>query len=498
MGLRWDFFSQTGEKYDAQANFIPSLTEPTYLIPASRKDQPPLSDSFVALLARDGINLRYTDEYGSGLGRSQRYNFAPRFGFAYSVTNKLVLRGGYGIYYGAFENRGGAPSLGYNYPFQFDFNFQPANAWTPVQYGDGNIATIERGLASVPMDTRLVNGKSLSLRGIDFDYKTPYTQGYNFTVQYEAMKNSVLEVGYVASLGRHLETFMGSNNVMQILTPSSNPQLFIPWQDFARGSSYASTNGNSHYHSMQSKFTRRFNNGLNFLMTYTWAKTLTNAGDLLNGGNVGGFRGPMIPGMGIKADMALASFHINHAFTFSGTYDLPFGKGRTLMPGAGGVTQALFGGWSTNWILSLYTGQPQSIGCPSATTAGAGCFAFMVPDQDLYVGKVEQWYNPAAFRSPPVATQNGQSDYAPLGGQRTQVTGPPFRKLDFSLFKDFAVSERLRFQFRAESFNLTNTPAFANPSFTNFIDARSFGRVTATRNNPNDARQIQLALKVYF
>lgn len=498
VGLRWDFFSLTGEKYDAQANFVPSPTDPQYLIPASRKDRPPLSDTFKALLASNGIDLVYTDEFGSGLGRSQKHNFAPRFGFAYSATNKLVLRGGYGIYYGAFENRGGAPSLGYNYPFQFDFNFQPANAWTPVQFADGSIATLERGLASVPMDPRRVNGRFLSLRGIEFDYKTPYTQGFNFTVQYEAMRNSVVEVAYVGSLGRHLETFVGSNHVSQILTPSSNPQLFIPWPDFARGASYASTNGNSHYHSMQSKFTRRFDNGLNFLMTYTWAKTLTNAGDLLNGGNVGGFRGPMIPGMGIKADMALASFHIKHAFTFSGTYDLPFGKGRPLMPGAGGFAQALFGGWSTNWILSLYSGQPQSIGCPSATTAGAGCFAFMAPGEDLYVGKVEQWYNPAAFRSPPVATQNGQADYSPLGGQRTQVTGPPYRKLDFSLFKDFLLKEHYRFQFRAESFNLTNTPAFANPSFTNFIDTRNFGRVTATRNNPNDARQIQLALKFYF
>ncbi len=498
IGIRWDFFSLVGEKYGAQANFIPSLTDPQYVIPASRKDKPALSDSFQALLVSNGIKLRYSDEFGSGLGRSQRGNFAPRFGFAYSLSSKLVVRGGYGIYYGAFENRGGSPNLGYNYPFQFDFNFQPANAWTPVKYADGNIASLERGLTSVPMDPRLVNGRFLSLRGIEFNYKTPYTQGYNFIVQHEVMKNTSLEVGYVASLGRHIETFMGSNHVMQILTPSSNPQLFIPWPDFARSASYASTNGMSHYHSMQNKFSRRFDNGLNFLMTYTWAKTLTNAGDLLNGGNVGGFRGQMIPGVGIKADMALASFHINHAYTFNGSYELPFGKGRKLLAGAKGISQALFGGWSANWIGSLYSGQPQTIGCAVGTTAGAGCVAFQVPGEDKYVGSVDRWYNSAAFRNPPVATQNGQSDYSPLGGQRTQVTGPGYAKLDYSMFKDFQLSERFRMQFRAESFNLTNTPAFANPGFTNFIDTRNFGRVTSTRNTPNDARQIQFALKMYF
>ena len=498
LGVRWDLFSQVGEKYGAQANFIPSLTDPQYIIPGSRKDKPGLSDTFQALLVSNGIKLRYTDEYGSGLGQSQKNNFAPRIGFAYAATSKLVVRGGYGVYYGAFENRGGFPNLGYNYPFQFDFNFQPADAWTPVKFADGNIATLERGLSSVPMDPRLVNGRFLSLRGIEFNYKTPYTQGYNFTVQYEAMKNTSIEVAYVASLARHLETFMGSNHVMQVLTPSANPQLFIPWPDFARGASYASTNGNSHYHSMQNKFSRRFDNGLNFLMTYTWAKTLTNAGDLLNGGNVGGFRGAMIPGMGTKADMALASFHINHAYTFNGSYELPFGKGRKMMSAARGFNQALFGGWSINWIASIYSGQPQSIGCPVPTTAGAGCFAFQVPGQDKYIGSADSWYNAAAFRNPPVATQNGQTDYSPLGGQRTQVTGPGYAKMDFSMFKDFRFGERYRMQFRAESFNLTNTPAFANPSFTNFIDTRNFGRVTSTRNSPNDARQVQLALKMYF
>ncbi len=497
IGIRYDLFSLVGEKYSAQANFVPGAN-PQFIIPQSRQGNPVISTGFPQALAKDGIKLVYSDDYGSGLGNVQKNNFAPRLGFAYQATSKLVLRGGYGIYYGAFENRGGFPNLGYNYPFQFDFSFNPANNVSPVVYGDGNIATLERGLLSVPLEPSRVSGFGLNLRGIQFDYKTPYTQGYNFTMQYELAANTSLEAGYVASLGRHIETFSGINQVQMILPPNQNPQNFIRYPDFARGSSYATTNGNSHYHSLQTKFTKRLYRGLNFLSSYTWAKTITNAGDLLSGGNVGGFRGAELPNFGIKGDMGLASFDVRHAYTLSGTYDLPFGSGRQMLATGNKLVQGAFGGWSTNFILTLYSGQPQTIGCQRATTAGLGCYSLQVPGQSLYVGKVEQFYNPAAFQNPAVATTIGQTDYSVLGGYRTPVTGPAYRKFDFSVFKNFQLAERCRLEFRAESFNLSNTPAFANPGNTNFLDTRNFGRIFSTRNNPNDARQFQFALKMYW
>ena len=222
LGLRWDFFSLVGETYDAQANFVPGAN-PQFIIPATRKGLPQVSQSFQDLLAKDGINLVYSDQWGSGLGDAQKHNLAPRFGFAYQFTPKLVLRGGYGIYYGSFENRGGYPNLGYNYPFQFDFGFPAANDWTPVRYADGTTGTLERGLLAIPMDPTLVNGKGLNLRGIEFGYKTPYTQGYNLTWQYEFLPNNSFEVGYVATLARHLETFTGSNTPTKILPPGTDP-----------------------------------------------------------------------------------------------------------------------------------------------------------------------------------------------------------------------------------------------------------------------------------
>jgi hypothetical protein len=142
-----------------------------YIIPASRKGNPPLSPSFTSLLVKDGINLVYSDAYGSGLSIIQKNNFAPRLGFAYQVTPKFVVRGGYGMYYGAWENRGGSPSLGYNYPFQYRFTFPTPDSVSPVTFPNGTIATLENGLSSVPLTTTAVNAKGLGLQGIQFHYK---------------------------------------------------------------------------------------------------------------------------------------------------------------------------------------------------------------------------------------------------------------------------------------------------------------------------------------
>jgi hypothetical protein len=130
LGLRWEHFGLTGEAGGAQANFIqPSLISNAgaeFIMTAGHKASPGLSTSFTDALQRDGISLLYTNKYGTGMGVIQKMNFSPRIGFAYSLTPKWVIRGGYGIFYGAFENLGGYPSLGYNYPFQFEVGLTDA------------------------------------------------------------------------------------------------------------------------------------------------------------------------------------------------------------------------------------------------------------------------------------------------------------------------------------------------------------------------------------
>ena len=137
LGLRWDFFGLVFEHHGAQANFVPSgppSGSPLYLLPAGTDRFDLLSELQRLDCAQDGIGLVIGNKYGKGLGKSQKYNFAPRFGFAYEVTPKLVARGGFGLFYNGFENRGFSPNLGENYPFQFNFQYSAPDDGHPITF----------------------------------------------------------------------------------------------------------------------------------------------------------------------------------------------------------------------------------------------------------------------------------------------------------------------------------------------------------------------------
>jgi hypothetical protein len=553
LGVRYDFFGLVYEHHGAQANFAPSgppLGGAAYLIP-SGTDPSQFSPSFVSLLAKDGITPVIGNKYGKGLGNSQKTNFAPRVGFAYQANPKLVVRGGFGLFYNGFENRGFSPNLGENYPFQFNFSFTEPNPNTPITFpgcataGPGGTGTFETGFSCTPLSPTLVNASGLQLRGIQFDYITPYSMSGNFTIQYQLTNSMSFQLGYVTSLGRHLEVFPNSNNVTALLPATANratvpaAQGGLPFPDFGANGSYALTSGSSYYHGLQSKLEKHFASGLNFLATYTWSKVLSDAHDLLNGGSVGnsasnnvnGYRAPAIPGFGIQGDYALAPFDIRNVFHFSGGYELPIGKGKRLMSDAGGLANAVLGGWSLNWAATLQGGQPITIPCATnPVAAGTACNAILLAGQSAKTGlhidsnhKLSFFGNPAAFSQPCVLggtvgavvpipnTPTGcipLNGLAALGGGPAQVEGPDFRRLDFSVFKDFQLSERFRLQFRSEFFNIFNHPNFNAPGFggngvvavsgaTNYTSA-NFGEIGSTRDAPYDPRQIQFALKLLF
>jgi len=537
LGVRWDYFQPVYEHHGAQANFIPGGAPtggPAYLIPSGKADlsyltsvdctNPANKNFLTCLLATDGIALSI-GKFGKSLATGQKTNFAPRFGFAYQATPKLVVRGGFGIFYNGFENRGFSPNLGENYPFQFNFSFFNPNNGHPINNFTGCATatptggpTFETGFSCTPLDPKIVNASGLGLRGIQYNYLTPYSMGGNLTLQYQLMPSLSVQVGYVTTLARHLEVFPSNNNVTSIQSKSVDVTTLVPFKDFGRGSSQAETEGSSYYHGLQTRVEKQFKDGLTFLATYTWSRTMSDAGDLLNGGsdNVG-YRAPSVPGFGIQKDYKLANFDIRNVFHLSGGYELPFGKYKKYMSSASGLTDKAVGGWSVQWITTLQGGQPITLSCPTSTAQGLGCGALFT-GQPLKLGlhtdgngKISWFGNPLAFTEPAPCNTAGGCPASVLGGV-TQVPGPGFHRLDFSIFKDFPFGEKRKLQFRMEIFNVTNHPNFNAPGFggngvvaiggstdfTNTSPTTNFGEIGSTRDDPYDPRQIQFALKLVF
>ena len=512
LGLRYEYFGQLIENYGNQSNFIPNFVGPahnghsTFLLTQKRCNTP-FSPDFMTAAATDGIDVVCSSQ--SGLGVSQKRNFSPRVGFAYQLTPKLVARGGYGIFDGGFENS--VVGTYFDFPFQYSlgYGYQVPNA--PITFSNGSIATLETGITGIPLTPASVEPGGVSFTGEDYHMPTPYTQGYNLTLQYALSANDTVQLGYVGNNVHHMGTYVNPNTPQEILPPGLSPLSYSPYPDFSSYMTYSTFSGNSHYNSLQANYERRMGHGLSVLGNFTWASCMSDATDVLNPTALFIYRAPFLPHFGIHGDFSRCDFDINKVVHFSGMYELPFGHGRHFLGGSSGFLNAVVGGWDANWIVTLQDGQPGTVPCAIATTSGFGCYALKVPGVDLYAGKhnQDQWMNPAAFQTPPVATTIGQTDYSPLGGAPAQFRGPGFHRMDFSLFKQFQLTERFRMEFRSEFFNLTNHPNFSNPGYSlngvpaapgalNYNNPTNFGKITSTRDGQNDQREIQFALKLYF
>jgi hypothetical protein len=359
-------------------------------------------------------------------------------------------------------------------------------------------------------------------------------------------QNISASVAYVYTHASHLQVDLGDNRPSQLVPANipltmntSRPESpanhnYVPFPDFGQGSSYQRTLGASVYNGLQAKLEQRLSNGLNYLLTYTYSKTMTDAVDLLNGGslgavyvnNVGGYRAPYVPGLGPSIDWSLAPFDIRNVFHFSGGYELPVGKGKKFLGNSGKLTDSVLGGWSLNYLVTLQGGQPITIPCPTATTSGTGCASFRVAGQSPKLGlhtdanrKLSWFGNPKAFQQPCQLGFDGPIPDSPagctpgigalaLGGRPATTYGPGFNRFDFSVFKAFQITERTSLQFRSEFFNILNHPNFNAPGFggngvtaignsLNF-NSSTFGEIGSTRDAPYDPRQIQFALKLYY
>ena len=499
LGLRWDYFGFPQDNFGALSNFVPGPAGAgaQFLIPAGRKSD--VQPAFIATLAQDGIAFNPTDRYGLSLVTSRHDSFAPRLGFAYQLKPRIVMRAGYGIFYGGIQNVGGGPTLGNNYPFVFTSKLQAPNSTLPIT-PNNSVGLLENGLLNVPLTVAAVTGNGIGINAFQLHADPSATYGYNFTLQYQLTPASSFEMSYVGSQSRHLLSTHGANHLTQILPPNTNLTNFVPFPDFARDSGFLTTESNSNYNALLLNFERRFAGGFYLLTNYAWSKARTDGADPLRNSVGNRFRAPDLPGFPIQQDYGLADFDIRQIFHFSGGYELPLGPGKRFLGRSSGRLRHITGGWSFNWILTLLDGLPFTVPCQANGAAGLGCNALLVPGQDPYAGShdVNHFLNPAAFANPPAATSIGQTDFSPLGGAPTQVTGPPFHRLDFSFFKRIKTSEATHLEFRAEFFNLTNTPNFDLPSARNFINTQNFGQITGVVDGANDPREIQFALKFYW
>jgi carboxypeptidase family protein len=502
LGLRYELV-RNSDAIDGFGGHFLYEPSPRFVMARDQCDKN-LSPSFRQLAAQDGIDI--VCHPSNNLVKSPKNMFAPRIGFAYNFADKWVVRAGGGLFYQSSVRANIIRVVQQNYPFSYGVNLVNFDTGTPLQYGDASRATFTSGIVPVRADDPTAfNAFNLSLSGIPSPWKMPRSSQYNLTVQHELSGTQSVSVGYVGSQSWDGELTWNFNDAKEIVPPGQSLRNF---QEFKNFSSFSENirGANSNYNSLQITYDKRVSQGLSLRGNYTLQKCRTQTRQpLVN--TVGGNRNMFVLG----PDWGLCGWDAPHAMNISGGYDLPVGRGKRFLPNASGVLNQLLGGWRINVIATALSGTPITVPCNIATTTGSGCNAVLT-GEPLYPENRSfmNWLNGAAFANPPVATSIGQADVAPLGGPPTQARGPRFRKVDLSIFKNFSINENQRFEFRAEIFNLTNTPNFANPGFTggvtlppppgvlDFSNTSNFGRIVQLRNGQNDQRQIQLALKYYF
>lgn len=500
LGGRYEHFTPYGESRGEQANLVLSgngndLPGTYYMPQAGCAD--PRSAQFDTLLAASGVTIQCVS--GNTVNKTPDATFAPRLGLAYRVPgHRIVLRGGYGISYGAFDSVGYGGTLGANYPFQYTISSSSTSSQAPEVLPNGaTTVTMEDAFAAVNLnDPALVSIQNLTMYGKQYHYQIPRVTSVNVTVQDQFTNHDSIQVGFVGSFGRHLDAFGNFNSLSELLVVGSVAQNYVPMPDFARNSQFLQSIAITNYNSLQVVYEHQFQHGLNLQANYTYGKCMSD-----DEGKAGldstAYRAEWVPGFGIERDYALCTGDATNLLHVTGETVLPFGHGQHFFGDTNRITDIFIGGWQFNYIFSAQTGQPISIGCATSTSGGLGCNANLVPGQDPNAGPHNRldWFNIKAFTTPPVVTVNGQTDFSPLGSAPYQVRGPGFYNLDASLFKSFYTGRETRLEFRAEFFNVLNNTQLSNPGQLNYTNATAFSSITSTRQA---ARIGQLALKLFY
>lgn len=510
LGLRYEIFTVVKARFNEEANF--DFANDSLIVPRGQNAQlTPTIASFIPIL-RNG---------SPGLISPDLNDFAPRLGLAYQISDKLVFRAGYGIFYGGEESGPYSnPSPGFNPPF-----FVTENLATPCSLPNANPATPASSCALVgpggvpfislaggfPPDS-LIDPNTPTLFSETQNLRTPYTQQWHLGFEYQLPHQMMLEVSYAASHGANLYGMYNGNQAQPDVTfcttggntPEDCPTA--PRRPFPAIDGTIDTlraNDISNYDSLQLHLEKRLSSGLQFGASYTYAHALDDASSASLGSlNNGDFRNQLYPGL----EYGNSDFDVRHRFVVNYAYDLPFGRGKLLGRNAGGALNQIIGNWQVAGITTAQTGNWFTITessniTPVSTSDGGGTVAFNSQRPNV-VGNPNgkpcmpgTLFNTCAFVADTTFFTFGDAG-------RNIVRGPGLQNWDFTIFKLFPVREQMHFEFRADFFNIWNhvnpllgpAGAISQEPFAVEFGTTQFGQAQAAR----DPRFIQFAMKFYF
>jgi hypothetical protein len=379
-----------------------------------------------------------------GVISMSKKNFAPRLGAAYRIRESIVLRAGYGI---AYDPINIARNALHSYPVQTMYSLPGANTYQPAsKLSDGipNISAPNLGNGTVTLPG------TIGVEIFDPKFRRAYVESWNFMVEKEFRRGWIAEAGYVANGSRHMQNrwnanygYIGGGTASQVLNQKFGRTGTTNY--FSDMFGYTSS-----FNALESSLTRRFANGYMSKFTYTWSKAIGPNG---NTTGVDGYSQNTPEYRNLNK--ALQSYDRTHQFTASGSVELPFGRGKRWA--TQGIGKALLGGWQLNSLLVLYSGPPFSVtsAATSLNAPGNAQTSDQVVSSVRTLGTRDSWFDPLAF-VPVTAARFGTAGFNIL-------RAPGLVNVDGSVFREFRAGERFKFQFRAEAFNVTNTPHFAAP-----------------------------------
>lgn len=511
VGLRYELFMPVTDGRNQMATF--DFRSDSLIVPKGQNAQlTPTIASFLPI-QRTG---------SAGLVNPDFLNFAPRLGWAYQISRKLVLRGGYGIFYGAQENGPFSfPSPGFNPPFFKQQAFSsPCGTPSPPNANPADPGNCAAGL-KVPgpppatgslminnfwtqgyPPTSLSDPNNPLLYSLDAKLRTPMMQQWHFGLEYQLPSQTVFQVSYAGSHGLRLYGFYNGNQALPSPDPSAPLAPRRPFPAVDGSIDTLRSNTLSNYDALQVHIEKRFSHGLQFEASYTYAHALDDASSASLGSlNNGDFVDQRFPGM----VYGNSDFDVRHYVVVAYAYELPVGKGKAFGGNASGFLNQVIGGWQVAGIVSASTGNWFTVSDPQVNSSNTDCAGTVVYNcaRPNLIGNPNArpcvpgtFYNTCAFTSDLV-----QGTYGNAG--RNIVLGPGYQNWDVSIFKTFPIREDKRLEFRTDFFNIWN--------HTNFLTGPTgsdgqFEPVSVELGTPQmgfpqaarDPRLIQFALKFLF